>query len=541
MPLGDETLTALFEANDYTFDFSTTLGTTPSSITVPYLTTVELPILFEEGYTFNGWEIDRVLVTGSLVMPISGASLTAKFTPNDYTITFNQTLGTLQSPLTQAYTSSITLPVLEEPGYTFLGWLNSDDILVDYQTMPLGDETLTALFEANDYTIRFESITQLETELITASYLSLISLPSLALEGHSFTGWEGKDTLITNGSLTVPLNGITLTAIFEINQYTLSFATYNDEYFKPVDLDFMDPLTLPLPIKEGHTFKGWFEGSTFFRSTSMPSRDLLLKAQWEINSYQVTLKDGDEVIDQYEVNYGASLNLPTPQKNGYQFDQWMIDNEPFNLDRMPANDLVINAIYSLDLITVSYVIDGIKTEISVAYGETYSPSVPNKKGYIFNTWTVNDEPVESMTIEESGIEFIAEFYPAESIQRITTPLGTLELVLKTDELVQGLNTLNLPGGYRFVGFFTRPFGSGDSLNEELIIEDASNTIFYPYYLGNNTASTDLSTLLSLEGRAIPTKVQEPKITTPWLEIFGFTLTVIVMTSLYVTTKDKKHA
>ena len=92
-----------------------------------------------QGYQFTGWYLDdtkydfNAAVTGNM-------TLTAKWTANSYTITFDTDGGSAIDPITQGYDTTINAPAAPtKTGYTFMGW---NPVLP--ATMPAGDMTLTA-------------------------------------------------------------------------------------------------------------------------------------------------------------------------------------------------------------------------------------------------------------------------------------------------------------------------------------------------------------------------------------------------------------
>ncbi len=145
MPLGGANLTAQWTVNQYTITFDSNGGTAVASITMPYGSAVTAPSdPTREGYTFAGWD-PAVPAT----MPLGGAALTAQWTVNQYTITFDSAGGSTVDPITQDYGTPVTAPAdPTRAGYTFAGWSPSVPA-----TMPLNGAALTAQWTVNQYTL----------------------------------------------------------------------------------------------------------------------------------------------------------------------------------------------------------------------------------------------------------------------------------------------------------------------------------------------------------------------------------------------------
>ena len=77
------------------------------------------------GYTFEGWFLDENYNTKvEKIINITGPlTLYAKWTPNNYVITFNAVGGAVaNATATVTYDAEYMLEVPVRPGYTFLGW-----------------------------------------------------------------------------------------------------------------------------------------------------------------------------------------------------------------------------------------------------------------------------------------------------------------------------------------------------------------------------------------------------------------------------------
>lgn len=135
------TLTAKWQLNRYTITFDTAGGSEVAPITQDYGTTITPPAAPPRtGYTFAGW--DREIPT---TMPAEDMTITARWTVNQYTITFKPENGGQDIVIKQDYGTAITAPANPtKTGYTFAGW---DKTIPT--TMPAGDMTITARWTEN--------------------------------------------------------------------------------------------------------------------------------------------------------------------------------------------------------------------------------------------------------------------------------------------------------------------------------------------------------------------------------------------------------
>ena len=184
---------------DYTITFDSAGGSEVASITAAYGATVTAPASpTKEGYTFAGWS-----PAFPSTMPLGGATLTAQWTPRNYTVTFDSAGGSAVPSITAAYGSTLTAPTSPtKEGYTFAGWSPAFPA-----TMPLGGAALTAQWTPRNYTVTFDSAGGSAIPSITAAYGSALTVPaSPTRDGYTFAGWSPAFPA------TMPLGGATLTA-----------------------------------------------------------------------------------------------------------------------------------------------------------------------------------------------------------------------------------------------------------------------------------------------------------------------------------------
>ena len=259
------TLYAQWVINRYTITFDTAGGSEIAPITQDYGSAVATPAdPTREGYTFIGW--DRELPT---TMPAENMTVTAQWEINQYTITFDTAGGSEIAPITQDYGTAITAPAdPTREGYTFIGWDREIPT-----TMPAENMTVTAQWEINQYTITFDTAGGSEITPITQDYDTAITAPAdPTREGYTFIGWDKEIPT------TMPAENMTVTAQWEINQYTITFDTAGGSEIAPITQDYGTAITAPAdPTREGYTFIGWDTEIP----TTMPAENMTLKARWK--------------------------------------------------------------------------------------------------------------------------------------------------------------------------------------------------------------------------------------------------------------------
>ena len=161
------------------------------------------------------------------------------------------------------------------------------------------------------------------------------------VNGLTFGGWY-TDEDCTDGNeynFTAPVTkGMTLTAKWTANSYTIAFDTNGGSAVAPITQDYGTAIAAPAnPTREGYTFMGWNPALP----ATMPAENMTIKAQWEINRYTVTFDtDGGSAVAFITQDYGTAITAPAdPTREGYTFMGW----DKKIPTTMPAGDMTITA------------------------------------------------------------------------------------------------------------------------------------------------------------------------------------------------------
>ena len=183
------------------------------------------------------------------------------------------------------------------PGYTFGGWNKADGTAWDYASDKVTDNiTLYAKWAANTYMITFDTAGGSEIAPITQDYGTVITAPEAPTrEGYTFIGWDKEIPT------TMPAENMTVTAQWEINQYTITFDTNGGSEIAPITQDYGTAITAPAdPTRGGYTFIGWDKEIP----TTMPAENMTVTAQW---------KDSEKTTGEIKAETATPQPTVTPQ------------------------------------------------------------------------------------------------------------------------------------------------------------------------------------------------------------------------------------
>ncbi|RRJ94614.1 hypothetical protein Ga0100231_009920 [Opitutaceae bacterium TAV4] len=266
----------------YTVTFDSDGGSAVPPQTVNHGATATQPANpIKTGYTFAGWyngatvyDFDT-LVTGDL-------TLTAHWTINQYTVTFDSDAGSAVPPQTVNHGATATRPANPtKDGYTFVDWYNGATVY-DFDTPVTGALTLTAHWTINQYTVAFNSEGGSPTpgsQTVNHGATATEPTPAPTKAGYTFAGWYNGVNVY---SFSTPVTGtLTLTAHWTLNQYTVTFNSDGGSVVSNQTVNHGALVTQPPdPTKDGYTFAGWYDGVNVYSFNTPVTGALTLTAHW---------------------------------------------------------------------------------------------------------------------------------------------------------------------------------------------------------------------------------------------------------------------
>ncbi len=248
-------------------------GSAVSPVTQAYNTQItDAPATTKAHYDFDGWWTGDDGTGTQVTFPYTvtgNVTLHAKWTPVDYTVTFDAGAGSAVPPITRAYNTQIAdAPVATRTHYTFGGWWTGENGTGDLVSFPYtvtGNVTLYAKWNINSYTMIFDSRSGSSVSPVTRNYNTSVAKPGDPTRyGFTFSGWyTGING--TGSAVSFPhiLTGnITVYARWTAGTYTISFNSEGGTSVASVSGNFGEYVNAPAaPTKAGHTFAGWYSNS----------------------------------------------------------------------------------------------------------------------------------------------------------------------------------------------------------------------------------------------------------------------------------------
>lgn len=172
---------------------------------------------------------------------------------------------------------------------------------------------------------------------------------TLSLQKEGYTGrlYRDADFLKPLTKDSKVKNGDTVYVKWTINKYTVTFMDGDKVLETFTNVSHGSTVTAPeVPEKDGKTFSKW--DKDFKNITS----DLTINAVYDVDTFTVTFKDGEKVLETQTVEYEAAATAPDTARlsppEGMHFAKWDKDFSKV------TEDIEVSAVYELNVYTVTF-------------------------------------------------------------------------------------------------------------------------------------------------------------------------------------------
>jgi uncharacterized repeat protein (TIGR02543 family) len=547
VPAANTTLYAVWLDANATLAYNGNGGTGTAADSVhalntPFTLTSTVPT--RAGFEFAGWNTEpgggglNYASRASFIMS-ANTTLYAKWTQLSYTLRYNgNASGVSGIPAIVVKFMGDVVTVVQESiarlGFTFSGWnTRADGLGTDHNTgstffMPNAEVNLYAKWLSSPFTLTYNSnggsALGTPTETRNAEVTANLTASVPIYPGHSFTGWntalDGSGTGYTaSGSFTMSPNNVILYAQWSVNSNALNFSA-NGGSGAPAGLNgnFRSTLTVPItePTRPGFVFTGWNtvtggSGTSYLPGDSlvMGSAAITLHAQWSAVQYRVSYdaNGGQRVPVDGSQDFGSTVSVTasTPIRVGYSFVGWntasngagntLAGSSSFT---MPANDVTIFAIWSINTYTLYYNANGGTGTIAAQPGQfgkilPVSTFVPTRPGFTFVGWntgadSLGDDAGAGFTLPGSDVTLYAKWAAINYSISYNGNGGTASQSPQTGTLGETITLRSAAAtrsGFHQNGWNTLANGSGTSFAEAGSFPvPASNTVLYAVWVAN---------------------------------------------------------
>lgn len=295
----------------------------------------------------------------------------------------------------------------EKFGYEFEGWKH-DDKLFDFSQIILDDYALTAVWKPVTYSVKFIAENEVVKEIFYTVEDENPTIPEVPEKPHYTAEWENFQKYKTTE----------VHAIYKPIIYKATFIDGDDIIYE-TNYTVEDTVVFPaLPPKEGY-LKQW-------ESVIISGGNITVNSIVTPITYTATFKaDGTVVAVREFTVEDKNISPPAvPPREGYEGD-W--EDKP-----LTANDIVINAVYTIKVYQVTFIIDDKIVSVrnfQIDNMHVDEPEIPEKEGFIAR-WQSYELTLQDITVraEYLPVTYQANFYAdGELIESVPFTLNDTEI------------------------------------------------------------------------------------------------------------------
>ena len=422
----DSAFTAIFVVNNSYITVhanDSTMGSVSGTGLYGYNAPVTLTATPYSGYHFLRWS-DGNTQNPRYLAAVRDSSFTAIFVSNVSTITVanaNPDMGNVSGSGVYYYQNLVSLTATANYGYHFVQW-NDGNTQNPRTILVSQDSAFTAFFALNTYSI---VATSNSTTMGSVSgggqytYLHEMSMTATPAYGYHFVQWN--DGVTDNPRTIMVTRDSAFTAQFAANSYTLTVAP-NDatmgSAYGAGSYNYNTTATLTAVPNYGYHFTQWSDAVTDNPRTVTVLNNATYTAQFEINSYIITVQSSNPAIGTTSgsgsYNYLTPVNITALPNAGYHFTQW----SDGNMTNPRLISVTANATYTAQFAINSYAVgvtSNNSTMGSVSGSGTYNHNstatltATPYYGYHFVQWQDgNTQNPRTVTVTDSA-QYTAQF------------------------------------------------------------------------------------------------------------------------------------
>ena len=302
--------------------------------------------------------------------------------------------------------------------------------------------------------------------------------------------------------------------------YTITFNSNGGTSVESQNVNAGEKLTEPTlaPTREGFTFDGWYEDSTFskkFDFNTPITNSMTLYAKWTENKYTITFDTkGGNTIAPVTVKEGEKVSEPTPAptKEGFTFDGWYTDDTyttKYNFEDAVTKNITLYAKWNEVVVTkytVTFDTKGGNTiaPVTVKEGEKVAEptTAPIKEGFTFDGWYTDDTYTTKYNFEDAVTKNITLYakWNEVVVTKYTVTFDTkggntiAPVTVKEGEKVAEPSSLPTKEGFTFDGWYT-----DDTYTTKYNFEDAVTKNITLYAKWNEVVVTKYTVTFDTKG------------------------------------------
>ncbi len=381
---------------------------------------VDKPHYFFGGWMLKGKVVEQGEVSTSLLYKNSndGAiSFVAKWNPIMHTVTYMDAGKVIKTEQFEE-ANGIKLYVPTKDYFEFGGWYMKD---AEFPTESIPAGTTEDVVVTADWSLIFHDVTFITndgslnpgTKKTFTEDEGYSKLPTPTKDGYEFAGWYTDKSCTEKSKVTsIPVgtnSDLILYAKWEPITHTLTCKHPDGTLIKTVTFTEVDGFDLYAkendPEKEYFNFGGWYsdpactDDERFSGIPAGTTEDVVVYARWEPIQHNIIFEPNGgnfetEAADFFE--YEGLTELPTPTKEGAEFDGWYTDKSFAAGSKVTSIAVGTNSDLILYAKWISTSNAGIEVEIDadIPQNKNYridTYGVPPEGYAVFDNWSLSDE------------------------------------------------------------------------------------------------------------------------------------------------------